>query len=71
MGVPPLELIETKFSKFQFPDGMLVTFGSPASVANDPIKPLPIESRVVPAPITASRLTWKYPEMEDATDLLK
>jgi hypothetical protein len=55
---------------FQFPDGMLVMFGSPASVANDPIKPLP-PVRVVPAPITASRLTWKYPEMEEATDLLK
>ena len=49
---------------------MLVTFGSPASVANDPIKPSP-PARVVPAPITASRLTWKYPEIEDAIDLLK
>jgi hypothetical protein len=63
--------METKVSKTQFPDGIFVMFGSPESVANDRIKPLLVASKVVPAPITASRLTWKYPETEEETDRLK
>ena len=53
-GVPPFELIEAYCSKFQLPEGIVVTFGSLDTVANEPIScaPAPVAVNVVPVLIT-------------------
>ena len=52
LGVPPLALMLTNCSKFQLPEGIVVTLGSLEIVANEPINwsPAPAALNVVPAP---------------------